>query len=138
MILTSEKLGEIVRKQIQSSFEVEIVSYLFIWKRSVFIPILKKGNAKEWSNYHTIALISHTSKVMQSCHRPKKSLAFMHARSLRQCPTLCNPVDCGLSGFSIREGVLKARTDQYWLPYPSRTLYFLLLQPPTPMRTPAT
>ena len=34
------------------------------WKRSVFIPILKKGNAKEYSNYHTIALISHTSKVM--------------------------------------------------------------------------
>ena len=34
------------------------------WKRSVFIPILKKGNAKESSNYCTIALISHTSKVM--------------------------------------------------------------------------
>ena len=34
------------------------------WKRSVFIPILKKGNAKECSNYHTIARISHTSKVM--------------------------------------------------------------------------
>ena len=31
---------------------------------SVFIPISKKGNAKECSNYHTIALISHTSKVM--------------------------------------------------------------------------
>ena len=34
------------------------------WTRSVFIPIPKKGNAKECSNYHTIALISHTSKVM--------------------------------------------------------------------------
>ena len=34
------------------------------WKRSVFIPILKKGNAKEYSNYRTIALISHASKVM--------------------------------------------------------------------------
>ena len=34
------------------------------WKMSVFIPILKKGNAKECSNYHTIAFISHTSKVM--------------------------------------------------------------------------
>ena len=33
-------------------------------ERSVFIPIPKKGNAKECSNYHTIALISHTSKVM--------------------------------------------------------------------------
>ena len=33
-------------------------------KRSVFIPIPKKGNAKECSNYHTIALISHSSKIM--------------------------------------------------------------------------
>ena len=33
------------------------------WKRSVFIPIPKKGNAKECSNYHRIALISHASKV---------------------------------------------------------------------------
>ena len=34
------------------------------WKRSIFIPISKKGNPKECSNYHTIALISHASKVM--------------------------------------------------------------------------
>ena len=34
------------------------------WKRSIFIPIPNKGNAKECSNYHTIALISHTKKVM--------------------------------------------------------------------------
>ena len=41
------------------------------WKRSVFIPIPKKGNAKECSDYHTIALISHASKVM---------LKILHAR----------------------------------------------------------
>ena len=34
------------------------------WKRSVFMPVPKKGNAKEYSNYCTIALISHASKVM--------------------------------------------------------------------------
>ena len=34
------------------------------WKRSGFIPIPKKGNAKECSNYHTVALISHASKIM--------------------------------------------------------------------------
>ena len=34
------------------------------WKRSIFIPIRKKGNAKECSNYHTIALISHATKIM--------------------------------------------------------------------------
>ena len=40
------------------------------WKRSVFIPIPKKGNAKECSNYHTIALISHSSKVMLKILQP--------------------------------------------------------------------
>ena len=44
------------------------------WKRSVFIPIPKKGNDKEYSNYHTIALISHASKVM---------LKILQARLLR-------------------------------------------------------
>ena len=34
------------------------------WKESLFIPIPKKGNARECSNYHTVGLISHTSKVM--------------------------------------------------------------------------
>ena len=34
------------------------------WKRSVFIPVPKKGNAEECSNYHTIAFISHAGKVM--------------------------------------------------------------------------
>ena len=34
------------------------------WKRSLFIPIPKKGNAKECSNYHMIVLISHVSEVM--------------------------------------------------------------------------
>ena len=45
------------------------------WKRSVLIPTSKKGNAKECSNYRTIALISHTSKVM---------LKILQA-SLQQC-----------------------------------------------------
>ena len=36
------------------------------WKRSVLIPVPKKGNAKECSNYHTIALISHTSNAQNS------------------------------------------------------------------------
>ena len=50
-------------------FLLPFFSQLFVrwpqdWKRSVFIPIPKKGNAKECSNYRTIALISHASKVM--------------------------------------------------------------------------
>ena len=42
----------------------KIYQWLQDWKRSVFTPIPKKCNAKEFSNYHTIALISLTSKVM--------------------------------------------------------------------------
>ena len=41
------------------------------WKRSVFIPIPKKGNAKECSNYRTIALISHASKIMLKFPQPR-------------------------------------------------------------------
>ena len=41
------------------------------WKRSVFIPIPKKGSAKECSNYRTIALISHASKVMLKIFQAK-------------------------------------------------------------------
>jgi len=40
------------------------------WKRSIFIPIPKKGNAKECSNLHTIALISHASKVILKIFKP--------------------------------------------------------------------
>ena len=51
----------------------------------------------------------------------------MHAGSLLSCPAFCDPVDCGLPGFSVR-GVLQARIleriGQYWFLYPSRTLLF--------------
>ena len=41
------------------------------WQRSVFIPMPKKGNAKDCANYHTIALISHASKVMLKILQPR-------------------------------------------------------------------
>ena len=64
------------------------------WKRSVFIPISKKGNAKECSNYHTIALISHASKVMlkilqarlqqyTNCELPDVQAGFRKGRGTR-------------------------------------------------------
>ena len=74
----------------------------------------------------TFTLDSHWGRAATD----KKSLASMRTGSLRLCPTLCDPVDCGLPGFSVRDGVLQARIlkhiGQYWLPYPSRELYFLL------------
>ena len=71
------------------------------WKRSVFIPIPKKGNAKECSNYHTIALISHASKVMLkilqarlhqyvSCELPDVQAGFRKGRGTRdQVANIC-------------------------------------------------
>ena len=60
------------------------------WKRSVFIPVPKKGNAKECSNYHTIALISHASKVMLkilqqyvNCELPDVQAGFREGRGTR-------------------------------------------------------
>ena len=95
------------------------------WKRSVFIPIPKKGNAKECSNYCTVALISHASKVMLkslqarlqqyvNCELPDIQDGFRQGRGTRdqianihritpgeghgsplQCSGLENPMDRG-------------------------------------------
>ena len=64
------------------------------WKRSVFVPIPKKGNAKECSNYRTIALISHACKVMlkilqarlqqyMNCELPDVQAGFRKGRETR-------------------------------------------------------
>ena len=71
------------------------------WKRSVFIPIPKKGNVKECWNYHTIALISHASKVMfkilqawfqqyMNCELPDVLAGFRKGRRTRgQMANIC-------------------------------------------------
>ena len=71
------------------------------WKRSVFIPIPKKGSAKECSNYCTIALILHTSKVMlnilqarlqqyMNCELPDVQAGFRKGRGTRdQVVNIC-------------------------------------------------
>ena len=71
------------------------------WKRSVFISIPKKGNAKEWSDYCTIALISHASKVMlkilqftlqqyMNCELPDVQVGFRKGRGTRdQIANIC-------------------------------------------------
>ena len=71
------------------------------WKMSVFIPIPKKGNGKECSNYHTIALISHASKVMLkvlqarlqqyvNCEIPDVQAGFRKGRGTRdQIANIC-------------------------------------------------
>ena len=71
------------------------------WKRSVFIPIPKKGNAKEYSNYHTIAFISYASKVIRkilqarlqhymNCELPDVQAGFRKGRGTRdQIANIC-------------------------------------------------
>ena len=51
------------------------------WKRPVFIPIPKKGNAKECSNYHIIAFISHDSKIMLKILQPRHQQYMNHELS---------------------------------------------------------
>ena len=62
------------------------------WKRSVFIPIPKRGNAKQCSNYHTIALISHASKF---------------SSVTQSCPTLCDPMNRSTPGLPVHHQLLE-------------------------------
>jgi len=74
------------------------------WKRSVFIPIPKEGSAKECSNYHTIALISHTSKVMLKIFQARLQQYVSHELPVVQAvlekaekPEIKLPTSVGLS-----------------------------------------
>ena len=70
------------------------------WKTSVFIPIPKKGNAKECSNYHTIALISHVSNVM---------LKFLQARLQQYINRELPDVQAGFrKGRGTRDQIVKS------------------------------
>ena len=73
------------------------------WKRSVFIPIPKKGNVKECSNYHTIALISHASEVM---------LKILQAR-LQQC--VKHELPDVQAGFSKDRGTRDQIANIFWI-----------------------
>ena len=89
--------------------------------------------AKQLRHLHAQLLLE------QSCHRQKKVFHLCTFHLSVFGPTLCEPVDCGLPGFSVREGFLQTRIleciGQEWFPYPSRELYFLLPQLPTPLST---
>ena len=94
-------------------------------KKSVFIPIPKKGNAKESSNYSTIALISHASKVM---------LKFLQAR-------LQQYMNCELpdvqAGFRKGRGTRDQIANIHWILERARefqkNIYFSLLTMPKPL-----
>ena len=95
------------------------------WKKSVFIPIPKKGNAKEYSNYCTIVLISHASKGM---------LKILQAR-------LQQYVNCELpdvqAGFRKGRGTRDQMANICWIMEKAResqkNIYFSLLTVPKPL-----
>ena len=96
------------------------------WKRSVFIPVPKKGNAKECSNYCTIALISHASEVM---------LKILQAR-LQQFMN-CEPPDVQ-AGFRKGRGTRNQIAKIYWIIEKARKFQknkstFALLTMPKPL-----
>ena len=79
------------------------------WKKSVFIPIPKKGNAKECSNYHTTALVSHAGKAMlnilqarlqlyMNCELPDVQEGFRKGRGTRgQIANICGNIEKEIS-----------------------------------------
>ena len=82
------------------------------------------------SSCTTFTLNSHWAELPQAKKKKKKKVLCLCALGHLGPVQFCNPVDCGLPDFSVREGLLQARIleciGQYWLPYLSRTLYFLL------------
>ena len=95
------------------------------WKMSVFIPIPKKGNAKECSNYRTIALISHASKVTL-----KILLARLHQYVNRELPDV-------QAGFRKGRGTRDQIANICWIMEKARefqkNIYFCLLTMPKPL-----
>ena len=95
------------------------------WKRSVFIPIPKKGNAKECSNYCTIALISHASKVI---------LKILQARFQRYVNRELPNVQ---AGFRKGRGTRDQIANSYWIMEKARefqkNIYLCLLTMPKPL-----
>ena len=94
------------------------------WKRSVFIPIPKKGNAKECSNYRTIVLISHTSKVV---------LKILQARLQQYMNHELPDVQAGFK----KADELEIKLPEIKLPkknkrVPDKKIYFCLLTMPKP------
>ena len=95
------------------------------WRKSVFIPITKKGNAKECSNYRTIALISHASKVM---------LKILQARLQQYMNSELLNVQ---AGFRKGRGTRDQIANIQWIIEKARefqkTIYFCLLTTPKPL-----
>ena len=99
------------------------------WKSSVFIPIPKRGNAKECSNYHTIALISHASKVM---------LKILQARLQQYLNHELPNVQAGFrKGREIRDQLSNIINPFHWIIEEARefqkNIYFCYMTMPKPL-----
>ena len=90
------------------------------------VHLVLPGSPQAKQQHHLHAQLS----LGQSCHRQKKKVMCLCAQGHLGPVRFCDPVDCGLPGFSVRKEVFQARIleciGQYWLPFSSRALYFLL------------
>ena len=88
------------------------------WKRSVFISIPKKGNAKECSNYHTITLIwyaQNSPSQPSTVHEPRTSRCSVSSVT-QSCPTLCNPMNHSTLGLPVHHQLPEsAQTHVHWV-----------------------
>ena len=95
------------------------------WKRSVFIPIPKKGNAPKCSNYHTVALLSHGSKVM---------LKILHTRLQKYMNSELPDVQVG---FRKGRGTRAQTANIHWIIKKARefqkNIYFCFIDYPKPL-----
>ena len=109
------------------------------WKRSVFIPVPKKGNAKDCSNYRTVVLISHASKVMLKILQARLQqyinweLTDVQFSSVAQlCPTLCDPMNRSTWGLPVHHQLPQStQTHVHWVSGAIQSSYPLsFLSPP--------
>ena len=85
------------------------------WKKSVFIPILKKGSAQECSDYHTIVLISHASKVMVKILQAASILLESKTSKWFQIVVLEKSLESPLDSKEIKP--VDPKGNQPWIPF---------------------
>ena len=77
----------------------------------MFLHTWRRQGPRKPSSCTTFTLNSHWGRAATG---KRNSLAFVRTGSLQLCPTLCDPVDCGLPGFFVREGFSRQDTGAYW------------------------
>ena len=85
------------------------------WKRSILVPIPKKSNVKECSNYNAIALMSHASKAMFKILQVRCQQLLVSVQLLSRV-WLCDPLHCSMPGLSVHHQLSEfTQTHVHWV-----------------------